>query len=165
MPPGRTLNKAESNEYALAWPELPEPAALRPGVTVKRAADPGPRAAKTLRPDDPAGMLDGVINANFYDSRPIRQYAKSLTDGATIRPFGPPYRNFKLEENPKAGSAAGSPAAVVTWESDQEPNRFPVGYGLIDRCLGGAQSLNPWTQWHLPVPFDAPVLLHESHSS
>src|SRR5438445_12288004 len=46
-------------------------------------------------------MLDGVINANFADARPVTNMPSPLTDGATILPIDA-IQEFNLEENAKA---------------------------------------------------------------
>ncbi len=46
-------------------------------------------------------MMEGVINANFFDARPVINMPSPFTDGATILPVDA-IQEFNLEENPKA---------------------------------------------------------------
>src|SRR5438445_2239388 len=56
-------------------------------------------------------MLDGVINANLADPRPIANMPSPLTDAATILPIDA-IQEFNLMENPKA-EYGWKPGAVV----------------------------------------------------
>jgi hypothetical protein len=75
--------------------------------------DGGPwtQATNGIRPDENAWMIDGVINANFFDSRPIIGVSSPLTDSATILPIDS-IQEFNLMENPKA-EAGWKPGAMV----------------------------------------------------
>ena len=56
-------------------------------------------------------MVDGVINVNLYDYRPIAGMPSPFTDGATILPVDA-IQEFNLMENPKA-EYGWRPGAVV----------------------------------------------------
>src|SRR5438034_11754538 len=60
---------------------------LRPGVVIQPGGSPLTQSANNIRPDETAWMLDGVINANFADARPVTNMPSPLTDGATILPI------------------------------------------------------------------------------
>src|SRR5262249_41434828 len=56
-------------------------------------------------------MLDGVINVNFWDARPVGNAPSAFTDMATIIPIDA-IQEFNLQENPKA-EYGWKPGAVV----------------------------------------------------
>src|SRR5262249_49107327 len=69
------------------------------------------QSTNNIRPDETAWMLDGIINANFADARPVSNMPSPLTDGATILPIDA-IQEFNLEENAKA-EYGWKPGAVV----------------------------------------------------
>src|ERR1700704_1183987 len=98
---GGTLNNADINDMPLNGRNYQNLLALRPGVTVQPGGGPWTQSSNNVRPDESGWMLDGVINANFYDARPIANMPSPFTDGATILPIDA-IQEFNLEENPKA---------------------------------------------------------------
>ena len=84
---------------------------LRPGVMLQPGGGPWTQSTNGVRPDESAWMVEGVINANFFDSRPIAGMPSPITDGATILPIDA-IQEFNLEENPKA-EFGWKPGAVV----------------------------------------------------
>src|SRR4029077_2155125 len=84
---------------------------LRPGVMIQPGGGPWTQSTNNVRPDESAWMVDGVINASFYDARPITGASSFITDGATILPIDA-IQEFNLEENPKA-EYGWKPGAVV----------------------------------------------------
>src|SRR5437870_159994 len=79
--------------------------AVLPGATIN-ILDTQRGLARTLttnnsRPDETVWMVDGIINANFVDYRPIANMPSPFTDGATILPIDA-IQEFHLEENPRA---------------------------------------------------------------
>jgi hypothetical protein len=84
---------------------------LRPGVMVQPGGGPWTQSTNGIRPDESAWMVDGVINANFFDARPILGMPSPITDGATILPIDA-IQEFNTMENPKAESG-WKPGAVV----------------------------------------------------
>jgi len=63
------------------------------------------------RPDESLWMVEGVINANFFDARPIAGMSSPITDAATILPIDS-IQEFNTMENPKA-EYGWKPGAVV----------------------------------------------------
>jgi hypothetical protein len=84
---------------------------LRPGVMVQPGGGPWTQSTNGVRPDESVWMVDGVINANFFDGRPIMGMSSPITDGATILPVDA-IQEFNTMENPKA-EYGWKPGAVV----------------------------------------------------
>jgi hypothetical protein len=78
---------------------------------VQPGGGPWTQSTNNIRPDESAWMVDGVLNASFYDARPITGASSFITDGATILPIDA-IQEFNLEENPKA-EYGWKPGAVV----------------------------------------------------
>jgi hypothetical protein len=68
---GGTLNNADINDMPLNGRNYQNLLSLRPGVTVYAGGSPWTQSSNNARPDENVWMLDGIINANFYDYRPI----------------------------------------------------------------------------------------------
>jgi hypothetical protein len=108
---GGTLNNAEINDLPLNGRNYQSLMGLRPGVMLQPGGGPWTQSTNNIRPDESVWMVDGVINANFFDARPIAGMASPFTDGATILPVDA-IQEFNLEENPKA-EYGWRPGAVV----------------------------------------------------
>src|ERR1700739_3785602 len=108
---GGTLNNSDINDLPLNGRNFQSLLALRPGVMLQPGGGPWTQSTNNVRPDESAWMVDGVINANFYDGRPIAGMPSPTTDGATILPIDA-IQEFNLEENPKA-EYGWKPGAVV----------------------------------------------------
>src|SRR6202521_5881576 len=68
---GGTLNNAEINDLPLNGRNYQTLLSLRPGVMPQAGGGPWTQSTNGVRPDESAWMVDGVINSNFFDSRPI----------------------------------------------------------------------------------------------
>src|SRR3984893_2055711 len=108
---GGTLNNSDINDLPLNGRNYQSLLALRPGVMTQPGGGPWTQSTNNVRPDESAWMVDGVINANFYDARPIAGMPSPITDGATILPIDA-IQEFNLEENPKA-EYGWKPGALV----------------------------------------------------
>ncbi len=108
---GGTLNNADINDMPLNGRNYQNLLTLRPGVTAQPGGGPWTQSSNGVRPDESGWMVDGIINVNFYDSRPIANMPSPFTDGATILPIDA-IQEFNLEENPKA-ELGWKPGAVV----------------------------------------------------
>src|SRR5713226_387125 len=108
---GGTLNNADINDLPLNGRNYQYLLSLRPGVMVQPGGGPWTQSTNNIRPDESAWMVDGVINAGFYDARPVTGASSYITDGATILPIDA-IQEFNLEENPKA-EYGWKPGAVV----------------------------------------------------
>src|ERR1700704_3614659 len=140
---GGTLNNADINDMPLNGRNYQNLLALRPGVTVQPGGGPWTQSSNNVRPDESGWMLDGVINANFYDARPIANMPSPFTDGATILPIDA-IQEFNLEENPKA-EYGWKPGAVVNVGVRSGTNTIHGSvYGFYRSAAWEARSLfNP----------------------
>src|SRR5690349_15958476 len=108
---GGTLNNAQIQDLPLNGRNYQYLLSLRPGVMVQPGGGPWSQSTNNIRPDESAWMVDGVINASFFDARPVTGASSYITDGATILPIDA-IQEFNLEENPKA-EYGWKPGAVV----------------------------------------------------
>ena len=108
---GGTLNNAEINDMPLNGRNYQNLLGLRPGVMPQVGGSPWTQSTNGSRPDETVWMVDGIINVNFHDYRPIANAPSPFTDGATILPVDA-IQEFNLEENPKA-EYGWKPGAVV----------------------------------------------------
>jgi hypothetical protein len=108
---GGTLSNSEINDLPLNGRNYQNLLNLRPGVVIQPGGSPWTQSTNNIRPDETAWMLDGIINANFADSRPVTNMPSPFTDGATILPIDA-IQEFNLEENAKA-EYGWKPGAVV----------------------------------------------------
>src|SRR6266581_2654965 len=68
---GGTLNNAQIQDLPLNGRNYQYLLSLRPGVMVQPGGGPWTQSTNGVRPDESAWMVDGVINANFSDGRPV----------------------------------------------------------------------------------------------
>jgi hypothetical protein len=108
---GGTLETKEIADLPLNGRDYQNLMGLRPGVMQQVGGGPWTQATNGVRPDESVWMVDGMINANFYDGRPIAGMPSPITDGATILPIDS-IQEFNLMENPKA-EYGWKPGAVV----------------------------------------------------
>ena len=108
---GGTLNNSQIQDLPLNGRNYQYLLNLRPGVMIQPGGGPWTQSTNNIRPDESAWMVDGVINASFYDARPVTGASSFITDGATILPIDA-IQEFNLEENPKA-EYGWKPGAVV----------------------------------------------------
>src|SRR4029077_140558 len=98
---GGTLNNAAINDLPLNGRNYQYLLSLRPGVMTQPGGGPWTQSTNNVRPDESAWMVDGVLNASFFDARPVTTSGSFITDGATILPLDA-IQEFNMEENPKA---------------------------------------------------------------
>src|SRR5579864_1963193 len=108
---GGTLTNAEINDLPLNGRNYQNLMSLRPGVMIQPGGSPWTQSTNNIRPDETAWMVDGVINANFWDARPVANMSSPFTDAATIVPIDA-IQEFNTQENPKA-EYGWKPGAVV----------------------------------------------------
>ncbi len=108
---GGTLNNADINDMPLNGRNYQMLLALRPGVALQPGGGPWTQSTNGVRPDESGWLLEGVINVNFYDARPIANMPSPFTDGATILAIDA-IQEFNTEENPKS-EYGWKPGAVV----------------------------------------------------
>jgi len=140
---GGTLNNTDINDMPLNGRNYQSLLALRPGVVIQPGGGPWTQSSNNVRPDESGWMLDGVINVNFYDARPIANMPSPFTDGATILPIDA-IQEFNLEENPKA-EYGWKPGAVVNVGVRSGTNTFHgAAYGFYRSAAWDARNLfNP----------------------
>src|SRR2546426_9718430 len=68
---GGTLSNSDINDMPLNGRNYQNLLNLRPGVVIQPGGSPWTQSTNNIRPDETAWMLDGVINANFADARPV----------------------------------------------------------------------------------------------
>ena len=98
---GGTLNNADIADLPLNGRDYQNLLGLRPGVMLQPGGGPWTQSTNGVRPDESVWLIDGVINANFFDARPVINMPSPFTDGATILPIDA-IQEFNLMENPKA---------------------------------------------------------------
>ena len=98
---GGTLSNAEINDLPLNGRNYQSLMGLRPGVLIQKGGSPWTQSTNNIRPDETAWMVDGVMNANFWDAQPVANMSSPFTDGATILPIDA-IQEFNVMENPKA---------------------------------------------------------------
>jgi hypothetical protein len=108
---GGTLSNSQINDLPLNGRNYQNLMALRPGVMIMPGGSPWTQSTNNIRPDENGWMMDGVINVNFFDARPIGNAPSAFTDAATVVPIDA-IQEFNLEENPKA-EYGWKPGAVV----------------------------------------------------
>src|SRR4029077_14981210 len=81
---GGTLNNADINDMPLNGRNYQNLLGLRPGVMIQPGGSPWTQSTHGVRPDETVWMVDGIINVNFHDYRPLANSPSPFTDGATI---------------------------------------------------------------------------------
>ncbi len=108
---GGTLDNADIVDMPLNGRNYQNLLGLRPGVMVQPGGGPWTQSTNGVRPDESAWMVDGVINANFFDARPLARHAqpdhRRRHDSAHRRHSGIQPR-WKIPRRSTAGSPAPS---------------------------------------------------------
>src|SRR6202521_1191704 len=140
---GGTLNNADIQDMPLNGRNYQMLLSLRPGVMVQPGGGPWTQSTNNIRPDESAWMVDGVLNVNFYDSRPVTGASRFITDAATILPIDA-IQEFNLQENPKA-EYGWKPGAVVNVGIRSGTNTLHgTAYGFYRSAAWDARNLfNP----------------------
>ena len=98
---GGTLENADIIDLPLNGRDYQNLLGLRPGVMLQPGGGPWTQSTNGVRPDESVWLIEGVINSNFFDGRPVINMPSPFTDGATIMPVDA-IQEFNLQENPKA---------------------------------------------------------------
>ncbi len=96
-----TLENADIIDLPLNGRDYQNLLGLRPGVMLQPGGGPWTQSTNGARPDESVWLIEGIINANFFDGRPVINMPSPFTDGATILPVDA-IQEFNLQENPKA---------------------------------------------------------------
>jgi Carboxypeptidase regulatory-like domain len=129
---GGTLNNADINDLPLNGRNYQSLLGLRPGVVLQRGGSPWTQSTNNSRPDETAWMIDGVLNASFWDATPVVGGGSYITDGAVILPIDA-IQEFNLEENPKA-EFGWKPGAI---------GQACLSGGYLLNCTAGESSRGP----------------------
>jgi len=108
---GGSMSNKDINDLPLNGRNYQNLVSLRPGVVIQPGGGPWTQSTNNIRPDEVAWNVEGVLNANFYDSRPVANMPSPFSDAATILPVDA-IQEFNTEENPKA-EWGWKPGAVV----------------------------------------------------
>jgi hypothetical protein len=140
---GGTLENADISNMPLNGRNLESLLALRPGVMMQAGGGPWTQSTNGIRPDETTWMIEGVINSNWYDSRPIAGTPSPITDGATILPIDA-IQEFNTMESPKA-EYGWKPGAVVNVGLKSGTNSFHgTAYGFYRSSAWDARNyFNP----------------------
>lgn len=98
---GGTLNNADIADLPLNGRDYQNLLSLRPGVQLYPGGGPWTQSANGTRPDESVWMVDGVINFNGFDARPLMNMPGPFQDAATVLPIDA-IQEFNVMENPKA---------------------------------------------------------------
>jgi len=137
---GGTLDNAEISDMPLNGRNYQNLLSLRPGVVLQPGGGPWTQSTNGVRPDETVWMVDGVINVNFYDARPIGNMPTPFTDGGTILPVDA-IQEFNTEISPKA-EYGWKPGAVVNVGIKSGTNQFHgAAYGFYRSQAWDARNL------------------------
>jgi len=126
---GGTFNNEDINNMPLNGRNYQSLMGLRPGVFLQPGGSPWTQSTNNIRPDETVWMVDGVINENFFDARPIVGMPGPFSDGATVLPVEA-IQEFNMMENPKAeyGWRAGAVVNVGVKSGTNELHGAAYGY-------------------------------------
>ena len=108
---GGALSNAEIQDLPLNGRDYQNLLGLRPGVMLQPGGSPWTQSTNNIRPDETVWLVDGILNVNWFDARPINNMPSPFTDMATVLPVDA-IQEFNVEENPKA-EFGWKPGAVV----------------------------------------------------
>jgi hypothetical protein len=140
---GGVLSNSDINDMPLNGRNFQSLMGLRPGVMLQPGGSPWTQSTNNVRPDETSWMVDGILNANAFDSRPVAGASSPFTDGATILPIDA-IQEFNMMENPKA-EYGGKPGAMVNVGIRSGTNQFhgsAYAFGR-DGGWGGRNFFNP----------------------
>ena len=140
---GGTLNNAEIGDMPLNGRNYQNLVALRPGIVQQPGGGPWTQSTNGVRPDETVWMVDGVINENFYDARPVANMPSPFSDGASILPIDA-IQEFDTEISPKA-EFGWKPGAVVNVGVKSGTNQLHgAAYGFYRSAAWDARNFfNP----------------------
>src|SRR5712671_3381742 len=140
---GGTINNAEINDMPLNGRNYQNLMSLRPGVMIQPGGGPWTQSTNNVRPDETVWMVDGIINVNMYDARPVANMPSPFSDGATILPVDA-IQEFNTEISPKA-EYGWKPGAVVNVGVKSGTNTLHgAAYGFYRSAAWDARNLfNP----------------------
>jgi Carboxypeptidase regulatory-like domain len=130
---GGTLENADIIDLPLNGRDYQNLLGLRPGVMLQPGGGPWTQSTNGVRPDESVWLIEGIINANFFDARPVINMPSPFTDGATIMPVDA-IQEFNLMENPKAeyGWKAGAIVNVGIKSGTNQLHGDAYAFGRYD---------------------------------
>jgi hypothetical protein len=130
---GGTLDNADIADLPLNGRDYQNLMGLRPGVMLQPGGGPWTQSTNGVRPDESVWMVEGVINMNFFDARPVINMPSPFTDGGTILPIDA-IQEFNLMENPKAeyGWKAGAVVNVGIKSGTNQLHGAAYAFGRSD---------------------------------
>jgi hypothetical protein len=130
---GGTLNTADIADLPLNGRDYQNLLGLRPGVMLQPGGGPWTQSTNGVRPDESVWLVEGIINMNFFDARPVINMPSPFTDGATILPIDA-IQEFNLMENPKAeyGWKAGAVVNVGIKSGTNQLHGAAYAFGRSD---------------------------------
>jgi hypothetical protein len=140
---GGAMTNKDINDLPLNGRNYQNLVALRPGVMIQPGGGPWTQSTNNVRPDEVAWNVEGVLNANFFDARPVANMPSPFSDAATILPVDA-IQEFNTEENPKA-EWGWKPGAVVNVGVKSGTNSFhgsAYAFGRSD-ALDARNYFNP----------------------
>jgi hypothetical protein len=108
---GGTIANADIIDMPLNGRNFQSLMGLRPGTMLQPGGSPWTQSTNNVRPDETGWMVDGILNANAFDARPVAGASSPFTDGATILPIDA-IQEFNMMESAKA-EYGGKPGAIV----------------------------------------------------
>jgi len=136
---GGTLENSEIADLPLNGRDYQNLLSLRPGVMLQVGGGPWTQSTNGVRPDQSVWLIDGVINSNFFDARPIAGMPSPITDSASILPIDA-IQEFNLMESPKA-EYGWKPGAVVNVGIKSGTNQFHgSAYGFYRSAAWDARN-------------------------
>src|SRR5712671_3739512 len=130
---GGTLENADIVDLPLNGRDYQNLLGLRPGVMLMVGGGPWTQSTNGVRPDESVWMIEGVLNSNPFDARPVVGMPSPFTDGATILPVDA-IQEFNLMENPKAeyGWKAGAIVNVGIKSGTNQLHGAAYAFGRSD---------------------------------
>ena len=138
---GGTLENTDIVDLPLNGRDFQNLLSLRPGVQLYPGGGPWTQSANGTRPDESVWMVDGVINFNPFDARPLMNMPGPFQDAATILPIDA-IQEFNTIENPKAEYGWKSGAIVNVGIRIGDQHSFTATHTLFWPDLTGWDARN-----------------------
>ena len=119
---GGAMTNKDINDLPLNGRNYQNLVSLRPGVMIQPGGGPWTQSTNNVRPDEVAWNVEGVLNANFFDARPVANMPSPFSDAATILPVDA-IQEFNVIENPPA-EYGWKPGAIVNVALKSGTNSF-----------------------------------------
>ena len=140
---GGSVSNQDINDLPLNGRNYQNLVSLRPGIMIQPGGGPWTQSTNNIRPDEMAWNVEGVLNVNFFDGRPVANFPSPFSDAATILPIDA-IQEFKTEENPRAewGWKPGAIVNVGIKSGTNELHGSAYAFGRSD-ALDARNYFNP----------------------